>query len=69
MRCDWRGDGVMERKEIARKVRALIKGEEGKRLRRKVAELKEAAAEGMKEGGAACQALAEVVAIWKKSGD
>ncbi|KAF3328622.1 UDP-glycosyltransferase 72B3 [Carex littledalei] len=66
LRLEKRGDGVVEREEIARKVRALIKGEEGKRLRRKVAELKEAAAEGMKEGGTACQALAEVVAIWKK---
>ncbi|KAF3328624.1 hydroquinone glucosyltransferase [Carex littledalei] len=61
-----RGDGVVEREEIERKVRALMEGEEGKRVRRKVAELKEAAAEGMKEGGAACQALAEVVEMWKK---
>jgi hydroquinone glucosyltransferase len=68
LRLEKRRDGVVEREEIERKVRALMEGEEGKRLRRKVAELKVAAAEGMKEGGAACQALAEVVAMWKRGG-
>jgi hydroquinone glucosyltransferase len=64
-----RGDGVVEREEIGRKVRALMEGEEGKRLRKKVTELKEAAADGLKEGGAACEALAQVVAMWKKGSD
>ncbi|KAF3328623.1 hydroquinone glucosyltransferase [Carex littledalei] len=68
LRLERRGDGVVEREEIERKVRALMEGEEGKRVRRKVAELKETAAEWMKEGGAACQSLSEVVAMWKKGG-
>lgn len=65
LRLERRGDGVAGRDEIARKVRQLMEGEEGKRLRRRVAELKAAAAEGLKEGGAASKALAEVVARWK----
>ncbi|KAJ4794576.1 Glycosyltransferase [Rhynchospora pubera] len=66
LRLEKREDGVVGKEEIARKVRALMEGEDGKRVRCKVAELKEAAAEGLKEGGAASQALAEVVALWKK---
>ncbi|KAJ4765719.1 Glycosyltransferase [Rhynchospora pubera] len=50
LRLEKREDDVVEREEIARKVRELMEGEEGKRVRRKVTELKEAAAEGMKEG-------------------
>ncbi|KAJ1685177.1 hypothetical protein LUZ63_016567 [Rhynchospora breviuscula] len=50
LRLEKREDGVVEREEIARKVRELMEGEEGKRVQRKVTELKEVAAEGMKEG-------------------
>ncbi|KAJ3694600.1 hypothetical protein LUZ60_010080 [Juncus effusus] len=63
-----RADGVVEREELARVVRELMQGEEGERVRRKVAELKEKAEVGLRDGGEAARALEEVVGLWKKEG-
>ncbi|CAO2149508.1 unnamed protein product [Urochloa humidicola] len=53
------------REKIAATVRELMEGEgKGATVRAKVAELQKAAAEGLKEGGAAAAALAEVVEKW-----
>ncbi|CAL4983654.1 unnamed protein product [Urochloa decumbens] len=53
------------REKIAATVRELMEGEgKGAAVRAKVAELQKAAAEGLKEGGAAAAALAEVVDKW-----
>ncbi|CAO2144631.1 unnamed protein product [Urochloa humidicola] len=53
------------REKIAAAVRELMEGEgKGALVRAKVAELQKAAAEGLKEGGAAAAALAEVVEKW-----
>ncbi|KAJ3701114.1 hypothetical protein LUZ61_004819 [Rhynchospora tenuis] len=48
LRLEKREDGLVQREEIARKVRELMEGDEGKRVRRNVTELKEAVVEGMK---------------------
>jgi len=46
-------------------VREVMQGEgRGAAVRAKVAELQKAAAEGLREGGAAAAALAEVVEKW-----
>ncbi|CAN6363293.1 unnamed protein product [Urochloa humidicola] len=53
------------REKIAATVRELMEGEgKGAAVRAKVAELQKAAVEGLKEGGAAAAALAEVVEKW-----
>ncbi|KAG2558570.1 hydroquinone glucosyltransferase-like [Panicum virgatum] len=53
------------REKIAAAVREVMQGEgRGAAVRAKVAELQKAAAEGLREGGAAAAALAEVVEKW-----
>jgi hydroquinone glucosyltransferase len=53
------------REKIAAAVREVMEGEgKGAAVRAKVAELQKAAAEGLREGGAAATALAEVVGKW-----
>ncbi|KAL6875559.1 hypothetical protein ACP4OV_013072 [Aristida adscensionis] len=53
------------REKIAAVVRELMAGEgQGAAVRAKVAELQKAAADGLREGGAAAAALAEVVEKW-----
>jgi hydroquinone glucosyltransferase len=60
LRLKERDDGLVEREEIARVVRELMEGEEGKRVRGKMKELSEAARISVEEGGASYEALAEV---------
>uniref|UniRef100_A0A0A9A141 Uncharacterized protein n=1 Tax=Arundo donax TaxID=35708 RepID=A0A0A9A141_ARUDO len=56
---------VKGREKIAAVVRELMAGEgKGAAVRAKVAELQKAAADGLREGGAAATALAEVVEKW-----
>ena len=58
-------NGVVKREEIAKVVKSLIEGEEGKRLRKRIEELKEAATKTLSQDGASTKALSEVVAKWK----
>lgn len=58
-------NGVVRREEIAKVVKALIEGEEGKRLRNRMKELKEAASMALSEDGASTKALADVAHKWK----
>ncbi|XP_020595172.1 hydroquinone glucosyltransferase-like [Phalaenopsis equestris] len=65
MRPKTREDGVVDREEVGRVVRELLVGEEGKVIRRRVEELKEAAAMALSEEGSSSKALAEVANKWK----
>jgi len=57
------------REKIAATVREVMQGEgKGAAVRAKVAELQKAAAEGLRDGGAAAAALAEVVEGWTTTG-
>ncbi|XP_074567932.1 hydroquinone glucosyltransferase-like [Curcuma longa] len=58
-------DGLVPREEVARVVKELMEGEEGKAARRRVSGLQEEALRGLEEGGAALEALDEVVNKWK----
>lgn len=57
-------DGLVPREEVARVVKELMEGEEGKAARRRVLGLQEAALRCLEEGGAALEALDEVVNRW-----
>ncbi|KAF5733112.1 hydroquinone glucosyltransferase [Tripterygium wilfordii] len=59
-------DGVIGRDEIAKVVRDLMEGEEGKKVRSRMKELKEAAAKVVSEDGSSTKALSEVANQWKK---
>lgn len=59
--------GLVSREEVARVVKELMDGEEGKAARRRVLELQEAALRGLDDGGAAFQGLAEVARRWKST--
>ncbi|KAG6506397.1 hydroquinone glucosyltransferase-like [Zingiber officinale] len=58
-------DGLVPREEVARVVKELMEGQEGKSARQRVSELQEAALRCLEEGGAALEALDEVVNRWK----
>ncbi|KAJ4797488.1 Glycosyltransferase [Rhynchospora pubera] len=60
-------DGIVERGEVARVVRDLMEGVNGKRMRSKVKELQGAASSALAVGGASYQALEEVENKWKKN--
>ncbi|XP_068644751.1 hydroquinone glucosyltransferase [Aristolochia californica] len=57
--------GLVERHEIARVVKALMEGEEGKKVRNRMRELNEAGAKVLAEGGSSYKALSEVASLWK----
>ncbi|KAI5345770.1 PREDICTED: hydroquinone glucosyltransferase [Prunus dulcis] len=58
-------NGLVGREEIALVVQALMEGEDGKRLRNRMKDLKDAAAKALSENGASTKALAHVVTKWK----
>ncbi|KAG1335168.1 Hydroquinone glucosyltransferase [Cocos nucifera] len=58
-------DGLIGREEIARVVKELMEGEEGKRVGNRVKELQEAGTRGLEKDGLAYMTLAEVANIWK----
>lgn len=59
-------DGVVVgRREIARVTRELIEGEEGKRVRSRMRDLKDAAAAVLSENGSSAMSLAELAHKWK----
>lgn len=60
-----RDDGVIGREEIARVVKGLMEGEEGKRVRNRMKELKDAAAKVLSPDGSSTRALAELAHKWK----
>ncbi|KAF4384674.1 hypothetical protein CsatB_011006 [Cannabis sativa] len=65
LRPKARENGFVEKEEIAKVVKSLIKGEEGKELRNRIGKLKEAAAKTLSPHGASTKAFLEVVAKWK----
>ncbi|XVF33195.1 hypothetical protein REPUB_Repub17cG0147700 [Reevesia pubescens] len=58
-------NGLVCRDEIAKAVKGLIEGEEGKGVRNKMKDLKEAAAKVLSENGSSTKALSEVANKWK----
>ncbi|KAJ4808385.1 Glycosyltransferase [Rhynchospora pubera] len=60
LRLKERDDCLVDREEIARVVRELMEGSEGRRVRGKAKELQEVAAVTVKEGGQSYEALAKV---------
>lgn len=59
-------NGLVELVEIARVVRTLMQGEEGKKLRCKMKDLKEAAATTLKENGSSTNQIFQLALKWKK---
>ncbi|KAH7864537.1 hypothetical protein Vadar_030699 [Vaccinium darrowii] len=57
--------GIVEREEIARVVKELMEGEEGKKVCEKMKSLQEAAGNVLNEDGSSANALAELAFRWK----
>ncbi|EXB66639.1 Hydroquinone glucosyltransferase [Morus notabilis] len=59
-------NGVVEREEIARVIKALMEGgEDREKLRKRIEELKEAGSTALTEDGNSTKALADVADVWK----
>ncbi|KAJ0047974.1 hypothetical protein Pint_15017 [Pistacia integerrima] len=65
MRVKMNENGLVGKEDIAKYARGLIKGEEGKSLRNKMRELKDAAATVLGQEGSSTKSLAKVAQIWK----
>jgi hydroquinone glucosyltransferase len=65
VRVEVNDNGLVGHKDIANYVRGLIEGEEGKLLRNKMNELKDAAGKALSQEGSSTKSLAEVTQIWK----
>ncbi|CAN1793807.1 Hydroquinone glucosyltransferase [Linum perenne] len=59
------GNEVIKRDEIGNVVRSLMEGEEGKKVRYRMKELKDAAGKVLSKDGSSSRALSEVVQKWK----
>ncbi|KAH0974980.1 hypothetical protein GBA52_016879 [Prunus armeniaca] len=57
--------GIVESQDIAKYVRGLIEGDEGKLLRNKMKGYKEAAKLALSQEGSSTKSLAEVARVWK----
>ncbi|KAF6173003.1 hypothetical protein GIB67_006379 [Kingdonia uniflora] len=60
-------NGVVGREEIARVVKGLMEGEEGKGIRNKMRDLKGAAARVLSEEGSSSKSISDVVNKWKNT--
>ncbi|XVF73050.1 hypothetical protein PTKIN_Ptkin12aG0170400 [Pterospermum kingtungense] len=60
-------NGLVCRDEIAKAVKGLMEGEEGKSVRNRMKDLKEAAAKVLSENGSSTKALSDIADIWRKS--
>ncbi|CAK9163046.1 unnamed protein product [Ilex paraguariensis] len=65
LRVEPNKNGVVERHEIGKYVRSLIGGEEGKQLRNRMNNLKEAAAKVMGQEGSSTKSLAKLAQKWE----
>uniref|UniRef100_A0A7N0UFW1 Glycosyltransferase n=1 Tax=Kalanchoe fedtschenkoi TaxID=63787 RepID=A0A7N0UFW1_KALFE len=61
------GERLVERVEVATVAKALMEGEEGKRVRNRMKVLKEAAARAIGDDGASTKAIAELAQKWRNS--
>ncbi|GLT53671.1 hypothetical protein SLA2020_269280 [Shorea laevis] len=61
--------GLVGREDIANYARGVIEGEEGKLLKRKMKEVKNAAERALSQDGSSTKSLAEVARIWKSHKD
>ncbi|KAI3439643.1 uncharacterized protein J3R85_004476 [Psidium guajava] len=59
------GGKVVGRKEIERAVRAVVTGEEGKRMRRRAREIRDSSVESLSHGGSSQASLVAVCEDWK----
>lgn len=60
-------NGLVGRAEIAKVVKGLMEGEEGKRLRTRMRDLKDAAAMVLSDGGSSTKSMAELAGRWNKN--
>ncbi|XP_028753435.1 hydroquinone glucosyltransferase-like isoform X3 [Neltuma alba] len=60
-------NGIVEREEIAKLVKLLMEGEEGKEIRKRMKNLRDASANALKEDGSSTKALSEVALKWKSN--
>lgn len=58
-------NGIVERDEIGKVVKSLIEGEEGKKVRSRMKEVKDAATKVLREDGSSTKSLSELVKKWK----
>ncbi|KAF3440074.1 hypothetical protein FNV43_RR18352 [Rhamnella rubrinervis] len=58
-------NGFVEREEIAKVVKELMEGEEGKRLGQRMGDLKEAAARALSKDGSSTASLSELASKWE----
>nr|AQD20582.1 UGT72B14-2 [Rhodiola sachalinensis] len=61
------GERLVERLEVATAVKALMEGEEGKKVRNRMRDLKDAAARAICVDGASTKAIAELAKKWRSS--
>lgn len=59
-------NGIVDRLEIARVVKSLLEGEEGKSIRLRIQELKEAATNAISKDGCSTKALDQLASTLKK---
>ncbi|KAF3950830.1 hypothetical protein CMV_023464 [Castanea mollissima] len=60
-------NGLVKREEIAKVSKALLEGEEGKKLRNQMKDLKDAAERNLSEDGASTKALSELAFKWNNT--
>ena len=62
------GNGLVERAEIVTVIKCLMEEEEGKKMRERMNELKEAAINAIKEDGSSTRTLSQLALKWKSLG-
>ncbi|OIV89604.1 hypothetical protein TanjilG_15877 [Lupinus angustifolius] len=61
-------DGIVEKEEIAKVIKCLIEGVEGKEIRKRMNGLKDAAANAIKEDGSSTHTMSELATKWENFG-
>ncbi|KAK7256449.1 hypothetical protein RIF29_29899 [Crotalaria pallida] len=61
-------DGIVEKKEIAKVIKSLMEGVEGKGIRIRMKDLKDSAANALKEDGSSTQTMSKLASKWENFG-
>ncbi|KAI9078481.1 hypothetical protein K1719_039577 [Acacia pycnantha] len=61
--------GIVEGEEIAKLVKSLMEGEEGKEIRKRMMDLRDASTNALNEDGSSTITLSQVALKWRKNLD
>jgi hydroquinone glucosyltransferase len=68
LRLKYEDDEIVEKEKIAKVIKCLMEGEEGKGMRERIKSLKDSAEKAVKDDGSSIKSLSHLASHWEKFG-